>query len=445
MVLWFPVFFAFQVFHRAVFTVRPAHEHALAHEELEARLRTRAGVEALDAARARAYADVLKAFALHAAEVQVEGDFAASQARLRAAIESFCAHDQTAAATYHAEVLVEVCDAPTRADVEAFRDLYVSALMRARCSLADARRVEAEVAALAAEELAIRRRVMSARNAARYLVWATAVKDKIAAALALLVWSAWMFAVPNVWVRWRDFGRKPECDNYIKLYFVFRGYNPWEDRFGTFLIVFSCIMIPIAVVTTLAALFLLTVGLFGSRSRKYRNRRRDVESTHEHDQVRVPERQSRYARCRHADEILTCVYSRETRGRKRRYRRTKVRPLHFHLLSIPWALILVVLLVYTIATVECMIRDDHVDFVRPDLHETAEILVFLLGLLMLVLVLWSVLERAVRFLLRRRKEKRSGHYHESEHHHEKAPMRGSKEELWKKGGPEHQHPPPPRG
>ena len=438
LILWFPVFFLLQVFHRAVYTVSETQLTAEQREDAARHIRLRSALDDRDSARARAYADVLRAFALHAAALQMRSDYAAAQVRLRAAIEVFYTHWDGAGVHasavvvgFHPEVLDDVAEAPTRQDVEAFRDLYIAALARSGRSLADARAYEAEVAALAAEDLQIHRRTLKPRRAVRYMVNATAVKDKVAAALALLVWSVWMYATPSVWTRWRDYGRKPACDGSVSLYFVFKPFNPYNDGFWKFLIVFASGSIPVAMVATFAAVWLLTVGIFGAnRASKYKPGRdphrrgrataaADEERAERRDTAPVTySRQSHYARCRHADEILDTIHSRQTREVKHRYRRRHAKPLHFTLLSIPWAVLLAVLLIYSIAMVELMTSPARVDFVRPNLHETTEILVFLLGLLLLLMVLWSVVARFVQTILRRRHRGRVGHHGKAHHPHE---------------------------
>ncbi len=129
-------------------------------------------------------------------------------------------------------------------------------------------------------------------------------------------------------------------------------------------------------------------------------------------------------RRRDADEILETVYHLgETRGRRRhldRHRRRPARPLHFHMLNLAWVAILAVLLIYTIATVEVTIGRDQVDFVRPALRDTAEVLVFLVGLVVLVLVAWTVVEAIFQFGFRRRETQKV-----------RTPPIGSHEELWR--------------
>ena len=71
LVLFYPIFFFFQVFLRTAYTVKESRSSATA-DEIRARLSLRRAVTQLDAARARRYADVLKAFALHAAVVHRE-------------------------------------------------------------------------------------------------------------------------------------------------------------------------------------------------------------------------------------------------------------------------------------------------------------------------------------------------------------------------------------
>ena len=474
LILWFPVFFLLQVFHRAVYTVSETQLTAEEREDAARHVRLGAALDDRDAARARAYADVLRAFALHAAALQTRSDYAAAQVRLRAAIEVFCTHWDGAGSHggavvvgFHPEVLDEVAEAPTRQDVEAFRDLYIAALARTGRSLADARAREAEVAALAAEDLEIHRRPLGPRRAVRYMVSATAIKDKIVAALALLVWSVWIYATPSVWTRWRDYGRKPACDGSVSLYFVFRPFNPYNDGFWRFLVIFASGSIPVAMVATFAAIWLVTVGIFGTRRASKYKPGRDPHRRGEHaaaDEERAERRdtapvtysrQSHYARCRHADEILDALHSRQTRDVKHRYRRRHRRPLHLTLLNLPWALLLAVLLIYSIVMVELMTSPARVDFVRPNLHETTEILVFLVGLLLLLMVLWSVVARLVQTLLGRRKRDGAHHHHGGahehghDHPHEKAPAKGygagSREALFSDEPAEAHRNPNPRG
>ena len=68
LVLWYPVFFVFTVLFRQALVVA-ARPHVKSDEEIQERLQRHkhAAVVHLDVARARAYADVLRAFALHAA------------------------------------------------------------------------------------------------------------------------------------------------------------------------------------------------------------------------------------------------------------------------------------------------------------------------------------------------------------------------------------------
>ena len=135
------------------------------------------------------------------------------------------------------------------------------------------------------------------------------------------------------------------------------------------------------------------------------------------------ERSSRFARCRHADEILAAIHAREPRGHRHRYRRRPAHPLHVDLFSVLWVVILLILIIYTIAMVELTIVRDQVDFIRPSLHETAEILALLVGILNVVLVMWTVVEALFRLVLSRRQGRR----HQSRDH-----GKGSREELWSK-------------
>ncbi len=264
LVLFFPVFFCFQVLHRPVYAV--SGTPPASPDDVRQRLASRSSraIDEPDATRARAYADALKACAFYAAAVTAgeetsEGGAAAqaqAQVRLRDALQVFAVPlaltggSGTAAALYQADALAEVAAAPTRHDVEVLRDLYIADLVAGGVAADEARRTEAEAAALAADELRICRRTVRSRAAVGHMLWGTAVKDRVAAAVALLVWSAWMFVTPVVWTKWRDYGRKPACDGFVKLYFVFQPFDPWESSFATFLLIFACGAVVVAVFTT---------------------------------------------------------------------------------------------------------------------------------------------------------------------------------------------------
>ncbi len=159
-------------------------------------------------------------------------------------MEEMHADGELTAVIFHPQVLAEVARAPTLQDVDAVRDLYIASLVKAGIAIEEARELEAAVAVLAADELNIGRHTLSARHAFQNFVYGTPVKDKVAAALALLVWSAWMYATPNLWSQWLDYGRKPVCDDYLKVYFVFKGFSPYDNGFKTFLIIFASGSIP---------------------------------------------------------------------------------------------------------------------------------------------------------------------------------------------------------
>jgi hypothetical protein len=101
----------------------------------------------------------------------------------------------------------------------------------------------------------------------------------------------------------------------------------------------------------------------------------------------------------------------ETRTVHHRYRIRATWPIHFSAWNIPWAILLAVLLVETIATAEETTKP--LDFGRPPLHETAELLTFLVGLYAFVLTLFSILGALVADGLRRQRRA----HHATSHRH----------------------------
>lgn len=128
---------------------------------------------------------------------------------------------------------------------------------------------------------------------------------------------------------------------------------------------------------------------------------------------------SRKARGRHTQEILACLHHSESRSIQHRYKSRMTAPARFSLWNIPWAVLLAVLLVVTIVCAELTVsrqgpnNNVPLDFARPPLHETSEILAFLIGLYSLVLTLLSVVGAFVAAFLRksRRKNRQPGHHH----------------------------------
>jgi hypothetical protein len=244
LVLWYPVFFVFTVLFRQALVVE-GHAAVRSDAEYRDRLqRCRKGrVTDLDVRRARAYADVLRAFALFAAAEEADRDCPAAQNTLSQAVRHYVSHwheqidvdtesgrrsdeiqaDGGAVTTvYHGQLIDEIAAAPTRADIDKLRDLYVAALVHSQHAISEARAVEQEVARIAAEELRIRRRARAPKQAIRHFLSATSYKDQVSAALGLLIWSIFMFGTAALHWPLLHNGNKPDgvCDNVPTVYFV---------------------------------------------------------------------------------------------------------------------------------------------------------------------------------------------------------------------------------
>ncbi|KAK0717821.1 hypothetical protein B0T26DRAFT_710925 [Lasiosphaeria miniovina] len=320
--------------------------------------------------------------------------------------------------------------APTRGDLDKLRDLYVAALVHSGRTVGSARAAEHEVAQLAADELRITRGARRPARALRHFLLAASYKDQLTAAVGLLVWSAYMFGTAALnWPLLHN-GSKGggQCDDVPTVYFVLAPKKPFADAgFATFLKVWTVGVVLVAVVTTAVALFILAVALVGPRGVGLITRRRGVrgdksleaggggggaqENIHSSAGYR-----SHQARGRHAQEVLACLHQAEGRSAHHRYRGSSSRttatpPLRFSVWNIPWALLLAVLLAVTVATAELTthrqgpFNNVPLDFARPPLHETAEILAFLVGLYALVLTLLSVLGAAVAAFQSRRRSR----------------------------------------
>jgi hypothetical protein len=338
---------------------------------------------------------------------------------------------------YNRELIEEIAAAPTRADIDKLRDLYVAALIHSRQSVAEARATEHEVALIASEELRIKRGARPPKQSLFHFLVTTSYKDQLTAALGLLIWSAWMFGTAALnWPLLHN-GNKPggECDNVPTVYFVFAPKKPFADAgFTTFLRVWTVGVCIVAVVTTALALFLLTVIIFGpaavglgSGRRQRRRGKGSVEAgqgDHHISDLRASAGYSRKARGQHAQEILECLHHSEPRSIQHRYRSRTTAPARFSLWNVPWAVLLAVLLVITIVCAELTVtrqgpnNNVPLDFARPPLHETAEILACLIGLYSLVLTLLSVLGAFLAAFLRIRRRKNRGHGEQRppEHH-----------------------------
>ncbi|KAL2267913.1 hypothetical protein VTJ83DRAFT_5190 [Remersonia thermophila] len=459
LVLWYPVFFVFTVLFRQALVVSTKvaiRADAEYRERLQRCRRSR--VTELDVRRARAYADVLRAFALFAAAEEADRDRHAAQTTLSEAVRHFVSHwheqieaddessrrsqdmqaDGGAVTTvYNSQLVDEIAAAPTRADIDKLRDLYVAALVHSHHTVTEARAAEQEIARIAAEELRIKRHARRPKQAIRHFLFATSYKDQIAAALGLLIWSVFMFGTAALHWPLLHNGNKPDgvCNNVPTVYFVFAPKKPFADPgFSTFLRVWTVGVCIVAVVTTAVALFILTASLFGPaivgfgpRTKTKVRSKTAVEEgrAHEHDRhddddnddyddhvapvnLRDAKGYSHKARARHTQAILACIANTESRSIPHRYRRatTAVHEVsssategaaRFTVEAIPWALLLLVLLAVSVICAELTINRQGVrnntplDFARPPLRETAEILIFLIGLYALVLVLLSVL------------------------------------------------------
>ncbi|KAK1758973.1 hypothetical protein QBC47DRAFT_370831 [Echria macrotheca] len=457
LILWYPVYFLFTVLFRQALVIEQRTVITKSDEEVRERLqkcrREGEAVTRLDVARARAYIDVLKAFALYAAAEEAEDDLEEAQAALSHSVRHFVSHwheqidvqdnqgrsaEYTAdggvvTTVYNQDLIDEIASAPTREDVDKLRDLYVAALVHSQMSIADARAAEQAVALIAADELSIKRKNRPAKHAIWHFLITSSYKDQLTAALGLLIWSMYMFGTAALnWPLLHNGNKPGVCDNVPTVYFVFAPKKPFADSgFVTFLRVWTVIMCIFAVFTTAVALFILLAGLFGpsivgmaswGRDRKRKGRGRQSVETGQSDfgyNVRNKPGYSRRARGLHSQEILGCLHHTESRTIQHRYYMRTTSPIHFTVWNIPWAILLAVLLVVTITCAELTIRrqgpnnDTPLDFARPPLHETAEILALLIGLYSLVLTLLSIIGAIVSAVLRpgRRAVKVDEHTH----------------------------------
>ncbi|KAK4152971.1 hypothetical protein C8A00DRAFT_15775 [Chaetomidium leptoderma] len=428
LVLWYPVYFVLTILFRQALVV-DGKSHAKADAEYQERLQRcrQAAVTALDVSRARAYGDVLKAFALHAAAEEAEHDHDAAQAALSHAVQHYVSHwheqidvqdgrrsedvqvDGGAVTTvYNTELVEEIAAAPTRADIDKLRDLYVAALVHSQQSVAEARATEQEVALIASEELRIKRAARAPKQSLRHFLLTTSYKDQLTAAIGLLIWSTFMFGTAALNWPLLHHGSKAggACDNVPTVYFVLAPKKPFIDPgFTLFLRIWTVGVCIVAVFTTALGLFILTVSMFGPAAvglRPWRRRQRRGKDSVEagshaygHDFHASPG-YSRKARGRHTQEILACLHHSESRSVQHRYRSRTTAPARFSLWNVPWAVLLAVLLVVTIACSELTVsrqgpnNNISLDFARAPLHETSELLAFLIGLYSLVLTLLSV-------------------------------------------------------
>ena len=441
LVLWYPVYFIFTILFRQALVI-DGKQNLKSDAEIRERLQRRreAAVTDLDCARARAYADVLRAFALHAAAEEAEDRREAAQAELANAVQHYVSHwheqidsssqydrdspalDGAVVATvYNQELIDEIAAAPTRDDVDKLRDLYIAALVHSNLSVADARAAEQEVALIASEELCIKQRSRKPKHALRHFLLTTSYKDQLTAALGLLIWSIYMFGTAALNWPLLHHGIKPggTCDNVPTVYFVLAPKKPFVDAgFTTFLRVWTVGVCIVAVITTALGLFLLVVALLGPGAVGLTHRsgknKRSLESGHDHvHDVRGSPGYSRKARSHHTQEILRCLHATEARTIQHRYRSRATSGMHFSLWNIPWAVLLAVLLIVTVVCSELTVtrqgpnNNIPLDFARPPLHETSEILAFLIGLYSLVLTLLSIIGAlAAGFLRSRRRRER---------------------------------------
>ncbi|AEO58310.1 hypothetical protein MYCTH_2061852 [Thermothelomyces thermophilus ATCC 42464] len=474
LVLWYPVYFVITVLFRQALVVDSKDRPKSDAEYLERLQRCRrVAVTRLDVERARAYADVLKAFALHAAEEEALAEHDNAQAALGRAIHHFVSHwheqievrdgrssedvqiDGGAVTTvYNTELIQEIAAAPTRADIDKLRDLYVAALVHSQQSVAEARATEQEVALIASEELRIRRRARAPKHSLRHFLLTTSYKDQLTAALGLLIWSAFMFGTAALnWPLLHN-GNKPggTCDNVPTVYFVLAPKKPFADPgFTTFLRIWTVGVCLVAVVTTALGLFILTVSLLGPTAvglrpwwrRRKGDKKRSVEDGPRSDVAaaaadpRSARGYSHKARGRHTQEILACLHHSETRSVEHRYRSRTTAPARFSLWTVPWAVLLAVLLVVTVVCAELTVtrqgerNNVPLDFARPPLRETSEILAFLIGLYALIVTLLSVVGAFAAAVLRNRRRKNSVRGEEEGHHHDHdgEKGRGAKESV----------------
>ncbi|KAK3389394.1 hypothetical protein B0H63DRAFT_98364 [Podospora didyma] len=458
LVLWYPVYFIFTILFRQALVIDsrgPAKSDAEIRERLQ-RCR-QAAVTDLDVARARAYSDVLKALALHAAAEEAEDEHDAAQAALSQAVQHYVSHwheqieivdgnavereeitaDGGAVTTvYNTELIDEISAAPTRDDVDKLRDLYIAALVHSQHSIAEARAAEQEVALIASEEICIKRRARKPKHALRHFLIASSYKDQLTAAIGLLVWSIYMFGTAALnWPLLHN-GNKTGglCDNVPTVYFVLAPKKPFADQgFATFLKVWTVGVCLVAVVTTAVGFFILFVSLLGPSAvglshwgrggRKHsRHGKSSVEAGHEDNvyDLRGSPGYSRRAREQHSQAILACLHHTESRTVQHRYRKRTTSPIHFTLWNIPWAVLLAILLIITVVCSELTVsrqgprNNQPLDFARPPLHETAEILAFLIGLYSLALTVLSVLGALIATVIRKQRREHQKH-HKKEH------------------------------
>ncbi|KAK4129871.1 hypothetical protein BT67DRAFT_266974 [Trichocladium antarcticum] len=469
LVLWYPVYFVFTVLFRQALVVETASQEKgdldLEYRERLQHCRRATGtITDLDVSRARAYAHVLEAFALHAAAEEAENNHDAAQVALSHAVQHYVSHwheqidvqdgrpsediqvDGGAVTTvYNNELIEEIAAAPTRADIDKLRDLYVAALVHSQLSLADARATEQEVALIASEELRIKRGARRPMHALRHFIITTSYKDQLTAAVGLLVWSAFMFGTAALNWPLLHHGNKAggACDNVPTVYFVFAPKKPFLDPgFTTFLRVWTVGVCLVAVFTTAVGIFILVVSVFGPGAvglgpvRQRRRRRKSVEEgriEHTHDVQELPE-YSRMARGRHTQDILACLHRTEDRSIQHRYRKRATAPARFSLWNVPWAVLLAALLVITIVCSELTVsrqgpgNDTPLDFARPPLHETSEILGLLIGLYSLALTLLSVVGAfAATYVRRSPRNRRHGSRRHKEAEKEAVPGGKSRE------------------
>lgn len=445
LVLWYPVYFVFTVLFRQALVVDGSGE-AKSDAEYRERLQRcrRTAVTDLDVGRARAYAEVLKAFALHAAAEDSGRDLDGAQAALIHAVQHYVSHwheqidvqdgryseevhvDGGAVTTvYNTELIGEIAAAPTRADVDKLRDLYVAALVHSQLSVAEARATEQEVVLIASDELCITRGARRAKQALRDFLFATSYKDQLTAAIGLLVWSTYMFGTAALyWPLLRN-GSKPDgtCDNVPTVYFVFAPKKPFaDDRFATFLRVWTVGVCIVAFLATAAAATVVAMSIFGpaiARLVPAGKQRRNAESVEagqaEHGKqqhLQAPDVHSspdysRRARSYHTQEILACLHHGESRSIQHRYWSRHTPSARFSLRNVPWAALLAALLVVAVVCAELTVarqgpdNDAPLDFARPPLHDTSEILALLIGLCALLLTLLSVVGAAVAAVVRK--------------------------------------------
>jgi len=436
LVLWYPVYFVFSVLFRQALVISGKAETKPDDEYRERLQRCRkSSVTDLDIARARAYADVLKAFALHAATEEAGGDYDSNRVALVQAVQHYVSHwhqsieieesrrseDGGAVTTvYNIELVEEIAAAPTRADIDKLRDLYVAALVHSQQSVTEARASEQEVALIASEELQIKKNVRSPKQALRHFLLTASYKDQLTAAIGLLVWSAYMWGTPALnWPLLHHGNKEGTCDNAPTVYFVFAPKKPFADSgFKTFLRIWTVGVCIVAFLTTLAGALLLLIGVFGPGfvglgSSKRGRQQKSVEAGYDsnvHDVQSSPDYSCK-ARGQHTQEILACLYYTESRAIEHRYHSRTTSPVNFSLWNIPWVILLAVLLVVTIICSESTVKrqgpnnDTPLDFARAPLHETAELLAFLIGLYTILLTLLSVLSAFVALVLRNHRRK----------------------------------------